>query len=337
MMTPIIEFDRTCFNPDYIPFHSDDSRVRIVYGGRDSAKSHEIALRFLIEFMSLDYCKIILFRKVFRDIRVSQFAQLLDLIDQFEFTDMFEVNQNRLEIRYKHRPNSLIMARGLDIADKTKSLKDPTHAWFEEANQITEDDYITASLGLRSSKIERTKEVLSFNPDKECWIENYFFPEKETYERPDGKFMFVPSTKKDVSIYHMGYWNNTFISEERIDKLNYLKERSPDKFRVNALGLWGRGLEGQVFENYNVVDSIPNNADCYFGVDYGFNNPSAVVEIGRFENNIYWDELLYQKGLTQSDLAESIIKLRERIGHTPVVVDSANASLVEELRRAKFN
>lgn len=332
-----IKFDKTCFNPAYIPFHNDDARVRILYGGRDSAKSHEIALEMLIDFMRLEYSKIILYRKIFRDIRGSQFAQILDLIGQFKFTHMFEVNQNRLEIKYIHRPDSLIMARGLDVADKTKSLNDPTHAWYEEANQISEDDYITASLGLRSSRVEKTKEIMSFNPDKECWIENFFFPERETYERPDGKFMYVPSTRKDVSIYHMGYWNNSFISEERIEKLNYLKERSPDKFRVNALGLWGRGIDGQIFESYNIIESMPSNADTYFGVDYGYNNPSAVVEIGRIDNDLYWDELLYQKGLTQSDLAENIVQLRHRIGKTPVVVDSANPSLIEELERAGFN
>lgn len=336
-MTPTIEFHKTCFNPDYIPFHNDDSRVKILYGGRDSAKSHEVALELLIDLMSLDYCKIILCRKVFRSIRGSIFAKIKGLINQFGFNNLFKINETRLEIKYIHRPDNLIISGGLDDPDKLKSLDDPTHVWFEEADQMTEDDYDTVSLSLRSSKVEKTKEYFTFNPRKECWIEDRFFPKRETYERPDGKFFKVPTTKNDVSIYHMGYWNNDFISDERIQKLLDLKERNFEKYRINALGLWGKGLEGLVFSDYKLINSIPSGADTYFGVDVGVNNPSAVVEIGHLDGTMYWDELIYQRGLTGSDLVGLISEQRSRIGQTPIVVDNASSSVIIELRRAGFN
>lgn len=337
MTAPIIKFDPSCFNVDYIPFHNDDNRVQILYGGRDSGKSHEIALKLLIEFMTLDYCKIILVRKVFRSIRDSNFDKIKGLIHQFGFSHLFKINETRLEIKYIHKPDNLIIAGGLDKPEKLKSLNDPTHIWYEEADQITEDDYDTTSLSLRSSKVEVTREYFSFNPAKECWIEDRFFPARETYERPDGKFFKVPSIKKDVSIYHMGYWNNDFISDERIEKLQDLKERNIEKYRVNTLGLWGKGFEGLVFQDYKLIDSIPSSADTYFGVDVGFSNPSTLVEIGHLNGSMYWDEIIYQKKLSTPDLVGLIIKEKSRIGKTPVVVDNASPSVIEELRRAGFN
>lgn len=101
--------------------------------------------------------------------------------------------------------------------------------------------------------------------------------------------------------------------------------------------MWGSGLEGLVFDSYELIDAIPSQADTYIGIDYGFSNPSAVLEIGHSDGTIYWDELVYQRKLTASDLVERVIELRARIGNKQVVVDSANAALIEELRRAGFN
>lgn len=337
-MTTTYKFGIECFNLSYIPFHNDPNPIRIVYGGRDSAKSHEVGLEFLMDLMSLDYCKIVLVRKVYRDIKGSQFEQIVSLIQEFKIEHLFEIKVSPLEIIYKPNPNNRIIAKGLDKAEKAKSMKDPTHAWYEEADQITYDDYITFSLGLRSSKTDVIKEILTFNPGiKTCWINDAFFPAKETYERPDGKFMEIKSTQEGVSIYHMTYMDNEFISKQRVQKLLRLKHISKEKYKVNVLGLWGSGLEGLVFDSYDLIESIPSQADTYFGIDYGFSNPSAVVEIGHSEGSIYWDELVYQRKLTASDLVEKVIEFRSRIGNKPVVVDSANAALIEELRRAGFN
>jgi phage terminase large subunit len=44
-----------------------------------------------------------------------------------------------------------------------------------------------------------------------------------------------------------------------------------------------------------------------YGLDWGFtNDPTAVVEVCEFDGKLWLNEILYDKGLTNSDIADKI-------------------------------
>ncbi|MFZ4402308.1 MAG: PBSX family phage terminase large subunit, partial [Bacteroidales bacterium] len=247
--------DSRLFNKVYLPLLKDDNRYLLLYGGRDSAKSYFAAQKVLIDTMRKPYSRYILLRKIYADIKDSQFQTIKDIIGNYGLMDYFTITENPLKITFKLNGN-YILARGLDKDYKMKSIKDPTGIWYEEMNEIAFTDFLKSTSSLRGGVIQ---EIATFNPEMEdSWITNYFFPPKESYEKSDGMFTKVDSIRKDTTILHTTYKDNDFVTPQSIELLESFKAVDLRYYQIYTLGLWGGMLEGLIFNNWDVVDSFPN-------------------------------------------------------------------------------
>ena len=327
------------FNQVYIPLFYENKRIRILYGSRDSGKSDFVAEHTIMSMLEQDFFRMILMRKYYASIRQTQFQTLLDYINFWELHDLFHITTNPLTITCKEN-NNQILARGLDQPDNTKSIKDPTALWMEEADQISEEAYIESSLSLRTSRNVNLIEWLTFNPRRaSSWINRLFFPPKNTYEKEDGDFTWVPSINSDAVILHTTYKHNRFCTPQRIKRLEDLKLQDDNHYRVNALGLWGGALKGLIYPNWSICDSLPHDGDDVFGLDYGFNNPTALVHVSfKKPRNLYIKELLYITNHNHSQLISLMVsQFKEYIGRKLIIVDSEEPALITALRLAGFN
>jgi phage terminase large subunit len=108
-------------------------------------------------------------------------------------------------------------------------------------------------------------------------------------------------------------------------------------WRVYGLGQVG-SLEGVIFSNWNQIGEVPKDAQLLgYGMDFGYSNdPTALVAVYRYNQQIILDELIYKTGLLNSD----IIREMKRLGVEPralVYADSAEPKTIEEIRRSGFN
>lgn len=78
-----------------------------------------------------------------------------------------------------------------------------------------------------------------------------------------------------------------------------------------------------------------NRGQTVYGLDFGFNNPSSLVEVTFYDNTLYWRELLYESKLTNADLINKLKGIPELRGQL-IVADSAEPQRIEEIRRAGF-
>ncbi len=276
----ILDFsDEKIFNPIYLPLFHDTNRYKILYGGRDSGKSDFVAQNWIIQMLSEEYFRGILVRQFYAQIKATQFQTLVDYIRLWNLSDLFHITTTPIAI-YCKKNNNQILAKGLDQVDNTKSIKDPTAIWYEEADQISEFAFIETSLSLRTSRTHRLQEWLTFNPRREeSWLNSYFFPNKHTYEKKDGNFHWVPSIKKKTTILHTTYKDNKFCSPERAELLENLKYQDENFYKVNTLGLWGGALKGLIYPEWTAIDEFPyERGDEIFGLDYGLNNPTALIQ-----------------------------------------------------------
>jgi phage terminase large subunit len=304
-----------------------------LYGGRDSAKSYFAAQKVLIDTMRKPYSRYILLRKIYADIKDSQFQTIKDIISNYGLIDYFTITENPLKITFKPNGN-YILARGLDKDYKMKSIKDPTGIWYEEMNEIAFTDFLKSTSSLRGGVIQ---EIATFNPELEdSWITNYFFPPKESYEREDGNFLKVDSIRKDTTILHTTYKDNQFVTEQSIELLESFKQVDYHYYRIYTLGLWGGVLEGLIYDKWDVVDKFPEEEVVYYGLDFGYSNDeSGVVKVCFKGDDLFVEEVLYQKGLTNQDLANEFRK----IGITDnelIIADSAEPKSIQELYREGF-
>jgi phage terminase large subunit len=88
--------------------------------------------------------------------------------------------------------------------------------------------------------------------------------------------------------------------------------------------------ELKVYKDWGIVDEIPHEAKLErFGLDFGYtNDPSAIIAIYYFNGGYILDEICYQKGLSNRQIAD-IIKQQEQ--QAIVIADSAEPKSIDEI------
>jgi phage terminase large subunit len=105
---------------------------------------------------------------------------------------------------------------------------------------------------------------------------------------------------------------------------------------VYAQGLWGV-LANLIYSNWQVIDRLPDQYDdIFYGLDFGFNNPTALIEIREWDKRIYERELLYKSGLTNPALIAHLFTLIPN-RRSPIYADSAEPARIAEIKKAGFN
>src|SRR6056297_3586584 len=157
-----IEWDDSVYLPCYQKIRESNADVKLYWGGRDSGKSYNIALEWIEKCLTADYFKGILIRKTFASIKGSQYEMIETIVKDHGLQDLFRFTVSPLEIRCIN--GNKIIARGCDDPGNIKSNTNPSDAWYEEADKLTEEEYITVSTTLRSEKVN-VQEWISFNPE----------------------------------------------------------------------------------------------------------------------------------------------------------------------------
>lgn len=165
----------------------------------------------------------------------------------------------------------------------------------------------------------RTKEIIfiDFNPvDESSWV----------YDVADAEGNLM---------IHSTYLNNPFLGKEQIQEIESLKDADENLWNVFGLGLRGKSSE-IIYTHWKTCKELPGRGERFFGQDFGYNVPSALVDIEIYEGAIYVDEVIYETRLTTGDLIEmykanGVFKSRE------IFCDNAEPKTIEELRRAGYN
>ena len=114
-------------------------------------------------------------------------------------------------------------------------------------------------------------------------------------------------------------------------------------WEVYGLGKPAR-LQGVIFENWDIVEGIPEDAKPLgLGLDFGYtNDPTTLTDIYMYNNEIYLDELIYEKGLKNHspypDERTIVKRLQELgIGSKEITGDSAEPKSIDEIASHGFN
>lgn len=119
-----------------------------------------------------------------------------------------------------------------------------------------------------------------------------------------------------------------------IVKLEKIKKDSPFTFESLYQQSPKPSVESLIYHDWQPCEFFPKDAEVVFsGLDFGYSNdPTALVRIAKIGNKLYLDEVIYDKGLTNSDLIKRIQAYPDKLGE--IYADSADPKSIEELRRA---
>lgn len=226
-----------------------------------------------------------------------------------------KVDHNKTKKQYKYGKR-LVEFIGADDEQKLRGAK-RNILYCNEANELEYKQEFFQLLMRTENKI-----FLDFNPDDEqIWI-NQELEIKRSNE------------VNDVEVIVSNYKNNTFLPKSLIKEIEYLQQTDKEFWKIYGLGEYGN-ISGLVYENVKYVDSMPDCRLVAYGLDFGYSiDPSACVAVYRKDDQLYLKEIIYERELTNQDLAE---RLRPIIGRDEVICDSAEPKSIEEIYRLGLN
>lgn len=230
--------------PKFYPLVDSTHDVILTWGGRDSGKSYALTQILALKAMQPEYFRCILVKKTYESIKDAQWQSLKDFVYDAGLHDYFRFTQSPLEIECTLTGNKFI-ARGCDKPEKLKSISNPSHVWYEEGNQLTQEDYETISTTLRSNKT-KVQEWFSFNPETkgnytDFWLYQMFF--KGQTQKSFERTLTIKLDDEEVTLnyisIHSTYHDNKFVTAERKARHENLKNTNPYRYKVFTLGEWG--------------------------------------------------------------------------------------------------
>ena len=288
--------------------YGSKTRITCLQGGTRSSKTYSLCQLFIVKCLEETGKVFTICRKTLPALKGTAYRDVLNILKELDL--YLEENHNKSDLSYKLNGN-IIEFISVDQPQKIRGRK-RNYLWLNEANEFSYEDW--QQLILRTTD----KIYLDYNPsDPYSWI----------YEKVH--------TRDDCTFLQSTYQANPFLDADTIAEIERLKELDPDYWRVYGLGEIGT-IQTMIFRNFNLVDDMQGKLIGY-GLDFGFtNSPTALVEVRQQDDQLYIKELLYQKRLTNTDLAN---KLKE-LGisrQAEIIGDSAEPKSIEEIYRQGFN
>ena len=284
------------------------NRITCLQGGTRSSKTYSLCQLFIIKALQETGKTFTIVRKTLPALKGTAYRDVISILKELDLYS--EEYHNKSELSYTLNDN-LIEFISVDQPQKIRGRK-RNYLWLNEANELTYEDW--------TQLILRTTEqiYLDYNPsDPYSWI----------YDKV--------VTRNDCTFIKSTYLANPFLDKDTIAEIERLKDLDPDYWQVYGLGEIG-SVQTVIFRKFELVDDMQGNLIGY-GLDFGFtNSPTALVEVRAQDDNLYIKELLYEKRLTNTDLAN---KLKD-FGisrQSEIIGDSAEPKSIEEIYRQGFN
>lgn len=304
----------------FVKYLRNKSRYLVLYGSAGSGKSQFAAQKILSRVLYEEKHRFLVVRKTRPSLRKSCFTLIGDKINDWGLSSLFYINKTDMMYEFKNNGNQILFV-GMDDEEKLKSIERITGIWIEEPNEISEREFMQIDLRLRGKTENYKQIILTFNPISELlWLYKIFF---------EGK-------KENCTIGHSTVDDNIFIDSEYKNILDALKDEDEMFYKIYRLGEWGT-LGEAIYTKYEFADEQFDNFDeLIYGLDFGYNHPSTLLEI-RFQDTVPCErELLYKTKLTNEDL---ILELEKLIANKNDIIyaDCAEPARIEEIRRVGFN
>lgn len=221
-----------------------------------------------------------------------------------------ESKWNATDSIYTFETGSKIEFFSADQADKLRGAR-RDRGFINEANNINLDAFDQLEV--------RTKDFmfLDWNPTNEFWF-----------------YTDIKEHRNDIDFITLTYKDNEALSQEIIDSIESRKSRK-GWWQVYGLGQLGE-VEGKIYKDWKIIDEIPHEARLERrGMDFGYSNdPTVIVDIYYYNGGFIIDEVTYQKGLSNKQIADIITSREDKV---LTIADSAEPKSIDEIRSYGVN
>lgn len=298
------------FNSKYRELHHKNFRYVHLWGGRGRGGSFT-ATQYALDLITRDqYFRGYIMREIAEDIRESLWRDFKDRIEAAECEDQIYLNDSAMTAYCPNTGNHLL-SKGFKKSSgkrtaKLKSLAGATHVIIEEAEEISEEDFNQLDDTLRTVKAN-VQIILIFNPpSKNHWIWKKWYNLIDSEE--PGYYRAIPKQNKQLlSIFSDYHDNEINLNETTIENFEDYKIKKPEHYFTMIKGLISEGVKGRIYKDWKPILSMPNEYTKFYGLDWGFNDPLAIVECEVHNDNLYIKEVVYGSGLSNNSVNQMML------------------------------
>ena len=226
---------------------------------------------------------------------------------------------NKTEQKYTFG-NGVIEFFGADESDKVRGPRRDI-LFLNEANNIPWET--ARGLDVRTARFT----FADWNPVAEFWAHEYWLERDAS-----GEFIGTQDNALIRSTYRDAL---DVVSPEIIKTILRAGEKDPNWANIYLEGRLGK-IEGLVYPVFNQVDLF--DGDVFYGLDFGYSNdPTALIKCSIRGDILYSQELIYETGLTNQDIANKMVELGVKKRYGEIFADAAEPKSIEEIYRYGFN
>lgn len=277
-------------------------RIRVIQGGSSAGKTIAILL-VLIDIAQSKKNKLIsVVSETIPHLKRGAIRDFLSIMEEHGYYK--EANWNRSDFIYTFETGCKIEFFSADTPDKVRGPRREI-LFINECNNVSFETY--TQLAIRTNETI----ILDYNPVQQFWVHDEIMP------------------KIDHDFLILTYLDNEGLPDTIKQEI---ESRKANKYFWTVYGLGQLGeVEGLIYPGWKEVDEIPREARLERRwLDYGYtNDPTAIGDMYYLNGALYLDEVAYQKGLSNKQIADVILNQSRKV---PVVADSAEPKSNDELR-----
>jgi phage terminase large subunit len=296
------------FTKNFEAFKNPDIRFIINQGGSRSSKTYSLIQMLIVYCLTTPNKMVSIVRKTFPTLRGTVMRDFLEVMRDLNLYD--ERKHHKTEQIYHFDNGSQIEFFAADNEQKLRGRKRDV-LWVNESNEINFEEF--TQLNMRTTD----KLIFDFNPS-----ENF-------------SWLYDLISRPESILIHSTYKENPFLSESQVKEIENLIMYDESYYKIYALGEKGSG-KTTIYTHYKYYEHLPEIKDTIYGLDFGFNHPTALIEMNWLDNTCYVKQLIYKSGLTSTDLIKMMNELNVS-KKKEIACDAARPEIIEDLRRQGYN
>ena len=291
-----------------------NKKIRAVSGGTGASKTFSIVMILIDYAQSNDNQKIDIVSESFPHLEDGAIRDFKSIMTERNYWNDNYWNDSKHT--YTFESGSVLKFLSFDKMGKS-------HGPRRDVLFLNECNYLPYNIV--DQLITRTRRIvwMDWNPSEEFW-----FYSEMLGKRTDIDFLGVNGNYSPLT-----YLDNEGLTQDEI------REIESHKHNKNWWAVYGEGklgeITGRIYTGWQFIDEIPHEARLErYGLDFGYTNDPTVITAIYYHNGGYiLDEVLFQKGLSNKQIADTFLNLKKAL----VVADSAEPKSIDEIRTFGVN
>ena len=296
------------FEKNYNALQNNEVRFIINEGGSRSSKTYSLCQMIIVYCLQNRGKVVSIIRKTFPALRATVMRDFFEILKDLDIYS--QERHNKSEHIYTFENGSIVEFFSVDDEQKIRGRKRDL-AWCNEANELFYDDF--TQINMRTEN----KLIFDYNPsESSSWL----------YELPKDESLLIKSTYRD----------NPFLPESIKKQIEDLKRTDEALYQIYALGEKAIS-KSNIYSNWNFINHRPARFVNYvYGLDFGYNHPTALVRVYWCDNDIYIEKVIYESYLTTPNLIDKMNVLGVE-KHVEIMADYSRPEIIAEMNNAGFD